>query len=163
MKLKELVEKYGNYEVESEEQLKSLLKKPKPKTVWDLSDDETYYFLSAIGEIREEETFHLTFEWAKEMGNAFLTKGEAEKEAKRRICETLLKKHANGYEFQPGCGNWYIWCDTDHGNTLDCGTDVFEKTSSVYFCSDKEALRAIDEIGEERLLRDYFQVENTYE
>lgn len=33
MKLKDLMNEYGNYEVESEDQLKSLLKKPKPKTV----------------------------------------------------------------------------------------------------------------------------------
>lgn len=51
MKLNELIENYGNYEVK--EGFLNFLQKPKPKTVYDLQKGDKYYFLDSEGEICE--------------------------------------------------------------------------------------------------------------
>ena len=79
MKLKELLEEYGDYIVPDE--FIEKLEKPETKTVWALQYGDTYYTLDYKGEIDN-------FEWEghfgnfdiklRNQGNIFLTKEEAE-------------------------------------------------------------------------------------
>lgn len=87
------------------------------------------------------------------------------KEVKHRECEMLLKKYAKGYEFTRWENNFYIYVTKfyDELSNFYCmfnfGVDVDTKDNVVYFATKADAKKAIDEIGEERLLKDYFQVE----
>lgn len=162
MKLKDLVEKHGEYEIENEKLILKFLEKPKPKTVWDLKDGDNLYVLETGGFVGQSTWFDIHLKEARKGGNAFLTIEEAEKELKRRECEALLKKHANGYEFRPGCNNWFIYCDM--GDDGDCRIDFDAETrfkfGTLYFEFLPDACKAVKSIGEERLIRDYFQIEN---
>nr|WP_308565224.1 hypothetical protein [uncultured Peptostreptococcus sp.] len=63
----------------------------KPKTIWDLKkeDSKSYYCLNSEGVV-ENLVFNSFFdEGNREMGNAFLTRKEAEFEAERRKVEQL--------------------------------------------------------------------------
>ncbi len=160
MKLKELIEKYGEYEVKNEDRLKELLKSPNPKTVWDLDIDEKYYWTNNLGDIHKDTANDVIFKQRKEIGSAFLTEEDAKKELKRRKCEALLKKYADGHEFKYGECNYYLYA-TGMTATPRCGVNYNEwiKEPHVYFASNEDAWNAVKEIGEKRLLRDYFQIE----
>ena len=45
MKLKELIEQYGEYEVKNG--FMELLEEPKPKTIYNLKEDELYWFIGS--------------------------------------------------------------------------------------------------------------------
>ena len=75
VRIKDLVEKYGNREVD-EVELEKILKR---ETICDLEDGDTYWFINPIGQIYGAE-------WSNEptdicllrMGNVFLTREDAE-------------------------------------------------------------------------------------
>ena len=77
MKLNELMEKYGDYEVK--EGFIDLLEKPKPKSVWDLKNGDVYYFLTSYGYIMKTVWVNTDADNEKlSIGNAFLTEEDAE-------------------------------------------------------------------------------------
>lgn len=92
IKLKDAVEKYGEYEID-ESRIEEFLVKPKPKSVFDLADGDKYYFINENGTI-------LYSHWTggrddilrRNLGNMFLTYEEAEFEAERRKVEAELLK-----------------------------------------------------------------------
>lgn len=158
MKLHELLEKYGAYEITDLEKIKSLLERPKPKTVWDLEDGDTFYWIGVeVSERTWENSYEIFLEF-RECGNVFLTYEEASKELDRRKVEALLKKYAGGYEFNPSKENFYIFFEY-RGRGIGITFERYTKKPQVYFSSREDAERAVQKIGGKRLLRDYFQVE----
>lgn len=158
MKFRELQEKYGDCEIADIEKLKSLLEEPKkPKTVWDLEAGDTFYWLSGMVDMWEEsdeDSLEL-----RECGNVFLTFEEAMKELERRKIETLLRKHAGGHEFDFGKDNFYIFPETGGGRVCIRNEFYRKHGGEVYFASYEDAKNAVQEIGEYRLIEDYFQIE----
>lgn len=182
MKLKELVEKYGEYEVidnikfktwdatlpeeksasiqfESREGIQIRLEPPKPKTVWDLESGDKYFILYADGAAPE-------YEWRKDgyisksyrdQGNVFLTKEEAEKDAERRVVETLLLKHGGRRYFDGHNHNFHISLD-EYEEHLKVYILMTPTQGTIYFDTSARAEKAISEIGEKRIKKALFEV-----
>lgn len=129
----------------------------KPKTIWDLNieDGERYYRLFGDGD-RDRLVFNAdNDEWARDIGNAFLTFEEAELEKERRKIEAIMKKYSRPFKHEED--NWYIECShaskhvgIDALYEYDCGI--------VYFESEEIAQKVIDEIGEDKLKKYWFRV-----
>lgn len=162
MKLKDLFNEYEDYEIKDKEALLKLLEKPKPKTVYDLEIGDDFWELcidgTIISSVWHDDEYNRN---VRDMGNIFLTEEEAEKKKAYRKCKALLNKCAKGYEWQTKRDNYFIYADCDGLDTREVKVMidwVTSKYQDIYFSSSEEALKAIEEIGEERLLREYFQI-----
>lgn len=137
-------------QVESEDRL---------KTIWDLNieDGEEYYALWADGDINTNDfTSHLD-EQKRDMGNAFLTKGEAEFERERRKVETIMKKYSR--PFKAGEDNYCILYFHDD-KKVDVGSYLFTDYGMPCFESKEAIENVIDEVGEDRLKTYWFGIED---
>lgn len=160
MKLNELIAKYGEYEVNEEELMKSLKEPVKPGR-WKPKNGETYYFIrpyGAIGSFRYSEDSSDS-DWLS-IGNCFQTMQDAERAVEYlKIRAELLD--AGGIE-RTGWDNHSDYCYTIRclggrvANTLGipCTANV------MAFKSKYDADNAINKVGEERLLKYWFRIEN---
>ena len=125
---------------------------------WPQIDDE-YYVIHGFGEIcsweydSSEEDFN-----AFRIGNAFKTREEAESELERRKVIAELKKYSKTYN--PKLNNFcicYSYDEDDFGIYLEPNGEP--DIGSYYFESEKMAEKAIKEVGEERIKKYLFGVE----
>lgn len=129
----------------------------KPKSIWDLEtkDSKEYYRIEASGGI-EESYFDATYdEYVREVGNAFLTREEAEFELERRKVEAIIRKYSKPFE----CGkpNYVLVYNHSSKTTIvDCYR--FMDCSSPCFESKEIAQKVINEIGRDRLKKYWFKV-----
>lgn len=158
IKLSEIETKYGDYLVD-ENKLKELLVKPEQKTVWDLKDGNGYSYINTISNIYYDtwngDAWDLR---VREIGNVFLTKEEAEFELERRKCEAIMLKYGRR-TFKPRGDNYFIRFDNDDKQPFVDVWRINQFQGSIYFDTEKLAQKAIDEIGEERLKKYIFRVE----
>lgn len=160
MKLNELMEKYGDYEVK--EGFMDLLEKPKPKTVWDLKGGDEYYLLSSCGNVTRSVWFNIDTDKERlNIGNGFLTKEDAKfaRECLKVIAE--LKRYAKEFSDEE-------WRDADIPkyyiaynysiNDLRESISGTLKVSNIYFESREKAQEAIKAVGEDRVKKYYFGV-----
>lgn len=100
MKLNELIAEFGDYEIKDLDAVKSMLERPKPKTVHDLKVGDMYWVLVAQGEVSEKRFFDDGFDngFIKQ-GKAFLTEEEGIKQAKHDEIEAELKRLAGGHKW----------------------------------------------------------------
>ena len=130
----------------------------KPKSIWDLDvkDRDKYYCLYSHGYISSNIFEGISGECTRDMGNAFLTREEAEFERERRKIEAVMRKYSRPFKYREY--NYYIKCNHD-----DCMLRInsYEVISSgePYFESREIAKKVIDEIGEDRLKKYWFGVE----
>ena len=162
MKLKDILEDYSEYNAVDKEALLKLLEKPKPKSVYDLKIGDVFWLLSFDGSISVNTWDGYDYEDDSiDVGSIFLTKEEAEKEKAYRKCVALLKKYADGYEWQTKRDNYFIYADCGGLDTWEVKVmsdwDTY-KYNDIYFSSSEEALKAVEEIGEKRLLVEYFKI-----
>lgn len=169
MKLKDLVEKYGEQEVlcswaeradESLEWVNIKLEPPKPKTVWDLKKGDNHCWVDISGAVcidfswRDDEEDKLS----REAGNVFLTEEEAEKDVERRKVETLLLKHGGRRWFKDGEMNWRI----TYNHNLDEWNFLYSTSSqgqgAIYFDTKEQVQNAVKEIGADRIKKALFEV-----
>lgn len=131
----------------------------KPKTVWDLDIEGggEYYYVDSNGGVGLSYFDSIYDEQTREIRNAFLTREEAEFELERRKIETIMRKYSR--PFENGKRNYYIYYDYARDKIL---IDIYYSVSDgiPYFESEKIAQKAIDEIGEDRLKKYCFGVEN---
>lgn len=128
----------------------------KPKTIWDLEegDSEEYYFICFDGDITLGNFSSCFSEKVRDIGNAFLTREEAEFEIERRKIEVIMRKYSR--PFKNGMNNYCIFfyaCESIRVGTLwafNSGIPCFE-TKEI-------AQKIIDEIGEDRLKKYWFGV-----
>ena len=158
IKLSEIQAKYGEYLVD-EKKLKELLVKPKPKTVWDLEYGDKYYCLDNAGDINyitwHEDAYNL---FQREIGNAFLTYNEAKFELERRKCEAIMLKYGRR-TFKYGKHNHFIVI-FDKSMIIELSFNfTVNYQGTIYFDTKELAQKAINEIGEERLKKYIFRVE----
>lgn len=158
IKLNEIQAKYGECLVD-EDKLKELLVKPEPKTVWDLEKGDAYYFIETNGGV-------YSCNWLvdendlcrREFGNVFLTEEEAEFELERRKCEAIMLKYGRR-TFKYGDDNFLLRFDNTDEKVEVGFWSVYQFQGSIYFDTKELAQKAIDEIGEERLKKYIFRVE----
>ena len=137
----------------------------KPKTVWDLKNDDTYYLIDTDGDVMNATWNDIDIDIDskfRKIGNVFLTKEEAENDVERRKVETEMLRLGGRREFKNGENNYYIVCDFDSSNFA---IRVFNNKSdgfalmTIYFDSAKECRNAIETIGEDRIKKYIFGVE----
>lgn len=158
IKLNEIQAKYGEYLVD-EDKLKELLVKPEPKTVWDLKDGDEYWYISTIN--NNNYTTWNGNAWdisIRENGNAFLTLEEVEFEVERRKCEAIMLKYGRR-TFKPRDSNYIIRFDNDDKQAFVDFWRLNQFQGVIYFDTEELTQKAIDEIGEERLKKYIFRVE----
>lgn len=177
MKLKELAEKYGEYEIypdspkHIEGAFKDLdskddgvlclcVKKPKPKTIWDLKEGDTYFCVNPS----QADWFKSMWTNGKidtnrlEMGALFLTEEEAEKEVERQKVEVLLLKYGGRRWFKCDIANWVIRYNHLRSSFEYGYTKCTQHQSCIYFDTKEQAEKAIQEIGEDRVFKALFEV-----
>lgn len=158
MKLNELMEKYGDYEVK--EGFMDFLEKPKPKSVWDLEEGDKYYFISGAGTI-VSSIFqnNLNANMRSKIGNVFLTEEDAGYTRERLIVIDELKRYAKEFSDEEWKNHSVIkYClfydsakkEIDFKETRD------EKHPVVYFRNRYAMQDAIAAVGEERIKKYYF-------
>ena len=158
IKLNEIQAKYGEYLVD-EDKLKKLLVKPKPKTVWDLKDGDVYSYINTINNISYDTWTKDAWDLrVRESGNLFLTKEEAEFDLERRKCEAIMLKYGRRtFKYEQ---NNYLIRFNNNDEKVEVGFwSVYQFQGSIYFDTKELAQKAIDEIGEERLKKYVFRVE----
>lgn len=158
---KYVIERTEAFEKELNEEVKQMIKEANQgqvKSVWDLkiADGEKYYRLDGEGDVDIEDFNTKYDEQARDIGNAFLTREEAEFEVKRRKIETIMRKHSR--PFKSGEFNCTVACETPI-NKVYIRTVQFHNSGVPFFASSEVAQKVIDEIGEDRLIKYWFRVE----
>ena len=92
----------------------------------------------------------------REIGNAFLTREEAEFEKERRKIEAILRKYSR--PFKSGEYNYVVVCDTEN-NMILVQVAQFHYSGTPVFASREVAEKVVDEIGKVRLKKYWFGVE----
>lgn len=173
MKLKDLMEKYGEREIkdidfekafkELDEDVNSVavlieVLKKKPNTVWGLKEGDIYFVLYTDGDTAD-------YEWKRDggiskgyrdQGNVFRTKEEAKKEAERRAVEALLLKYGGRRWFKKNGENWILYLDEHNQATRYAVGEPFQ--GFIYFDSHEEAVNACEQIGNKRIVDALFEV-----
>ena len=133
----------------------------KPKTVWDLKEEDKYYYINCYGEI--DSTFYDCEEDVDiiKCGNAFLTEEEARFEVERRKCEAILLKYGTRYMMSFGDGNkskYCIYLNNFLNKIIVDDNYCVQSQGTIYFESKEMAQKAIDEVTEERMKKYVFNV-----
>ncbi len=133
----------------------------KPKSVWDLTEEDKYYYINCYGEI--DSTFYDCDEDVDiiKCGNAFLTEKEARFEVERRKCEAVLLKYGTMDMMSFGDGNKSKYClylNNFLNKIIVSDNYCVQSQGTIYFESKEMAQKAIEEVGEDRLKKYVFNV-----
>ncbi len=129
--------------------------------------NQTYYFISGDGEVRLSNWYNNNFDKTLfEIGNCFKTREEAEFALEKQIIYTELKRYALEHNDEVLDWNnkeqakWALTYDYEHRCILSMyGTAWMKELCSVYFTSAEIARNAIAEVGEEKIKKYLFEVE----
>ena len=136
----------------------------KHKSVWDLKHGDEYYYIDMCGDVditAFRNGTYLTDEKIIKIGNAFLTKEEAEHEVERRKCEAILLKYGTRdmMYISDDDTNKYFICYNNYVHGIAVNNNQFvQNQGTIYFESKELAQKAIDEVGEDRLKKYVFNV-----
>ena len=166
MKLKELIDRYGDYEVclttAKHDGVEIKIRKSKPKTVWELQDGDSYWMVDDEGHIYDAQWYEGDYlVYVRDISNAFLTKEEAEADLERRKVETLLLKHGGRRWYRSDILtektlNWTLWYNDVSNELKVCNCSPSQ--GAIYFDNWRDAEKAIEEIGDERIKKALFEV-----
>lgn len=162
IKVKDIVEKYGEFEI-NEEELKKILVEPKTKTVWDLRPGDKYFALCTDSDIVEntweDDDIDRSIRYS---GNAFLTYEEAEFERGRRSVETELIKLGGTRDMMSlgdnNCFKYLIYYNNFTKTVEIEGHESYHYSGAIYFKTKKECYEAIGMIGEDVIKKFLFHV-----
>lgn len=134
-------------------------KKP-PKTVWDFKEGDTYYSIYGNGNVSSEKKwFDDDYENNyREIGNVFLTREEAEFEVERRRIETKMLRLGGRRKFNRGKDNYFIMYTRIEAFGYVNYQSMHEQ-GVIYFDSELDAINAVKTIGEDRIKKYIFGVE----
>lgn len=144
--------------VKSEEDLEPYVEKP--KTVWDLQNGDEYYYIDMCGDF-DITTFGvgscLVDKKMIEIGNAFLTKEEAEFEVERRKIETEMIRLGGRRNFKKGERNWYIRYNF-YTDFVDVDYNMYDSygRGNIYFDSEEKAKEIIKTISKDKIRKYIF-------
>lgn len=138
--------------------IKKVEAEQKPKTIWGLKieDEEEYYCVESDGDILPYIFNDGLNKDHRDMGNAFLTEKEAEFEIERRKVEAIMRRYSRPFEY--GEDNYHIGY-YHNNNTLGIGVYRHMSVGIPYFESEEIAQKVVDEIGQDRLIKYWFGVE----
>lgn len=131
-----------------------------PKTVWDLKKGDYYFIANINGEVYEVHWDGMDFakSW-RDLGNCFSTKEEAEFEVERRKVETEMLRLGGRRHLKLHKEN-YCFCFDSQFSSISCECfSCLGICSSIYFDSEKEALKALNTIGKDKIKKYIFGVE----
>lgn len=133
----------------------------KPKSVWDLKEGDTYYSIYGDGNVSSEKKwFGDDYENNYiEMGNAFLTKEEAEFECKHRKIETEMLRLGGRRKFNSGKDNYYIMYDYFVKDLLYLNRNWVHSQGSIFFDTYVDVDKAVKAIGKDKIKKYIFGVE----
>lgn len=157
---KYVIERTEAFKKELNEEVKQMIKEANQgqvKSIWDLKkeDGEDYYRLYSDGDI-ERVVFYTDYdEQARDIGNAFLTREEAEFELKRREIEAIIRRYSR--PFKIGVYNHVIKYNQST-DTVFASADWSTNTGTVYFESEEIAKKVINMLGKSRLKKYWFGV-----
>lgn len=120
-----------------------------PKTVWDLKKGDEYYAISFDGCVTHEHINEVTLDYHERVigiGNAFLTKEEAEKELVRRKAKVILERDTRGFE-----PDWYnilqhkydVYYDYVNCKLSVCTYSICSSHQSLWFATKEDAEASI--------------------
>lgn len=161
MKLSELMEQCGEYEVK--EGFMDFLEKPKPKSVYDLKSGDRYFFLTASG-IIQGAFWHddISDHNRLSIGNISLTEEAAEFARERLEVIAELKRYAKEFsyeEWRSANTQKYYLCYNWTNDEVNTDYNYFSSYGNqLLFESGEKAQEAIDAVGEERIKKYYFGV-----
>lgn len=163
MNLKEYIELNGEREIVDIEALEKCLAKPNPKTIYDIEKGDDYFILNISGDILADVWDDYKSEKAyRSMGLAFLTYEEAEKMKKMLLIEEELIRLGGRREFKV-CGfNYYLNFNTISESTVYALTGTY-MGNEIYFDTEDQARNAVEQIGEQRLIDEYFKPRMIFE
>lgn len=157
-----------NLSEEEREQLMKLIQKSNgcKRRAWKPENNETYFYISGCGVISSYKWINDTTDNGYyEIGNCFKTKEKAEFALEKVKVETELRRFAeenNEYEID--------WTDEDQEKWTMCYSYYYGnvyfidacsyKRNDIYFTSKEIGEQAVNFIGEERLKKYYFGVED---
>lgn len=157
---KYVIERTEEFKKELNEEVKQMIKEANQgqvKSVWDLKkeDGEDYYRLYSDGDIERVVFYTDCDEQARDIGNVFLTREEAEFEAERRKIEVIIRKYSRPFKLNES--NYVIKHNVAF-NMVELGLFATTDYGIPYFESREIAKKVIDEIGEDRLIEYWFGV-----
>ena len=163
IKIKDIVEKYAEYEID-EDKLKELLIKPKQKTNWELEVGDVYNYINSDGIAVSSVWSNYFYQVNRRaVGNCFLTREEAEFELERRKVETELLRYGGTRDMMSiGDANedkYFIMYLQDSERIYINYNYCNHYLGNIYFKSREDAQRAINEIGEDRIKKYLFYVD----
>ena len=159
VKLNELLDKYGEYEV-SEDRLKEFLVEPKHKSIWDLKDGDRYWCIHSFG-VASPDTWlggNSDIERRK-IGNCFLTEKEAIFECKRLRVEAILLKYGRR-EFKYSEENYYMYCNLLESSIVISHCKTRQDQGVIYFDTEELCKKAIEEAREYNIKKYIFGVDS---
>ena len=122
-------------------------------------DGDGYWYIDDYGYILNEKWDGLDFEeFRLEIGNMFKTKEQAEFAVEKLKVEAELRKYSRGFEVNKA--NYLIVCDTRIGELDTLFMDRYDVQGAIYFESKEKGQQAIEEVGEERVKKYIFGVED---
>lgn len=132
----------------------------KPKSVWYLKDGDAYYvvdygFMSVRSVIFFNDTDDLNYRY---LGNCFLTKEEAESELERVKIEAEMLRLGGKRKGEQGKANWYLEYRPMSGGIEALWSSYEIDQGVIYFESEEKAKNAVETIGEDRIKKYIFGV-----
>lgn len=134
-----------------------------PKTVWDLKNGDTYYLIDVDGEV-------INATWNNDnidnnsiqIGNAFLTREEAEFEVERRKIETEMIWLGGRRKFGLGKANWYLEYRPMSGGIEAMWTTYEMGQGTIYYESEEKAKKVVEIIGKDIIKKYIFLVDEWF-
>lgn len=136
------------------------------KTIWDLEDGDSYFFVTDEGDVNEEEWSHISAidHYRRQIGNAFLTEEEADFYERRQEVIGLLRQYAEPLDTPwDGIRHHFYLVATLSNKEVSVAFDFSFKTQSLYFATEEDAREGIAIVGEADLLKYYFMVKEEQE
>ena len=132
----------------------------KPKSVWELTEEDMYYCIHNYGDISQYLFDSDTDKDIRYLGNAFLTEEEAYHELERRKCEAILLKYGTRdiRSLDDDTNKYYIIFDNSVDKIIFPCCNYMQNQGTIYFESKELAQKAIKEVGEDRLKKYVFNV-----
>ncbi len=122
-------------------------------------DGDTYWYINPFGSIFHDEWWSFVSEGHKlKIGNVFRTKEQAEFAVEKLKVEAELRKFSR--PFKEDEYNYFIQIHPSHNNIVTDSDDYYQTQGTIYFESTAIANEAIDTIGEERIKKYIFGVED---
>lgn len=137
--------------------LQQELEETKNKVVkgWPYGEDNTYFVASESGTTYDLKFCEDGFDTGCfSQGNAFRTEAEAEAEVHARATITALRNQFGAKKFAVGGCNYYLFIDI-YSTTIDVvyTTCTIGSFGDAYFETEDDALSAIEDVGQENIIK----------